>query len=417
MAHWTTLTLCLTFWGMGQPGPSLGNGPGMRPASRDITLQGSASGGILVFGRVPERYPCRRVSVETTPGEAAESVAAKLAAALRSTDVFSPGGWPHTVNVGGSFGPIPEDPPCGHFVFGGTEAGLGIPPAPSSVTASYDSATRQITVRWINPTSGYDSIAVVRNSLGDGPFPGNLTHLTIRDVRRAGVEDFLSQGICVVGYRDGIPSSAAGIYLNHHTQEEAMDLPFSRGVAPNWTLWTTEATAPRLTENKRPDKMKGKLFYQRIKSGKPGAQVGVWRKFLALVPGHTYKVSAWVCTDAMDDSQGDWSFSLHAVPDAPDGREFTVDQLAGRAALPGGASGLQAGAFAAYHRGVTTARKEFARASTDAAENTPGRQITNITLPPNVTSITVWARYMSSDPNASGVAFDHLRLEDLSEQK
>jgi len=89
------------------------------------------------------------------------------------------------------------------------------------------------------------------------------------------------------------------------------------------------------------------------------------------------------------------------------GRQVIV---AGRAALPNGARGPQAGAFAAYRRGVTTSREEFARASTDPEDRSPGREIGHITLPPNVTSITVWARYIGSDPNACGVAFDHCGL-------
>ncbi len=384
-------------------------------AQHSITLSGVASGGTLIFLPTPSLNVRTCLSIRTTPGESAESVVRRLTEAFSvSTEPLWMGARP--VAQGATFGPVPGSAE-GRYVFAGTETGLGIPPSPKSVTANYDPVGGEVVLRWANPPGNYDRIAIVLNGLGYS-VAGDATsyRFRARSLLVTGSRDEDLKSCVVVGYRNGIPSGPAGIHVMGRMQEEAIGMPFVGGAAPNWTAWGTDETTPKLEENKRPDKMKGKLFYQRVKSKKAGEQVGVWRKFLGLVPGHTYKLSAWVCTDAMDDSQGDWSFSLHAVPDAPDGREFAVDQLAGRAALPNGARGPQVGAFAAYRRGVTTARKEFARTSTDPADNAPGREIGHITLPANVTSITVWVRYTSSDPNACGVAFDHLRLEDVTQR-
>jgi hypothetical protein len=422
-----TVVLVTTMYLAVAPSLALGAEPATGPArayterqsgvsQRSITFSGAASGGTLIFLQSPTLNANSYVRIETTPGEAPESVAGRLAEAFASLpEPIWMGGSP--VAEGATIGPIPGSLD-GRYAFAGTETGLGIPPAPKSVTGNYEPDTSKIVLRWVNPPGNYDRIGIMLGGLGCST-SGDATsyrfsaHSSL--VRGSRDEDLKS--CVVVGYRKGVPSAPAGIHVMGRIQEEAIGIPFVGGAAPNWTAWATDSTAPKLEENKRPEKMKGKLFYQRVKSKKPGEQVGVWRKFLGLVPGHTYKISAWVCTGAMDDSQGDWSFSLHAVPDAPDGKDFTADQFAGRAALPAGARGPQAGAFAAYRRGVTTARKEFARASTDSADNSPGREIGHITQPPDVTSITVWVRYTSADPNASGVAFDHLRLEDLTQAR
>ena len=67
-----------------------------------------------------------------------------------------------------------------------------------------------------------------------------------------------------------------------------------------------------------------------------------------------------------------------------------------------------AGRVALYGPGVTTNGK-WEKRSTDKPG--PGLEIKNITLPDNVTSITVWLRHSGANP--SGVGMDWIKLEDV----
>jgi len=383
-------------------------------ATHYIRLSGVASGGTLTFFQTPSRNATRCVSIETSPGETAEAVAQRLAAAINAhPDEFK---WAkgNIATRGSAIGPLPSSPD-GTYILAGTEKGLGIPAPPTSLSANYRPHDDSVILRWVNPPGGYDRVAVLTNGWGRGR-PGDTTTYTWKGPSFTGRIDDLC--VCVVGYRNGVPSGAAAINVKRNIQEEAVGLPFVGGTAPNWTAWSTDPdpAAPLLTERKRGKNVKGKTFFQMIRSSKPGPKVGIWRKFIGLTPGHTYRVSTWVCTGDMDAVQTDWSFSLHAVADPPGGADLTAAQMAGLASLPGGSIGPEAGRIAEYRRGVATARNRFERVSTDDNEVSRGRAIADITLPENTDSITVWARYHCAEPNASGVALDHLRLEDLTSE-
>ncbi|MHC4658107.1 MAG: hypothetical protein ACYS83_02870, partial [Planctomycetota bacterium] len=153
-----------------------------------------------------------------------------------------------------------------------------------------------------------------------------------------------------------------------------------------------------------------KPFYQVIKTKSSGAQAGVWRKFLGLIPGHTYRVSARINTLEMDLEEGDWSLSLHAAYNAPGAADLTVAQLAGLAALPDGSAGDAGGRIAIYTPQLTT-KGTWEERSTGK----PWRDIPippDIMLPAGVDTITVWVRCRGSGPTAFGV--DWVKLEDLS---
>ena len=129
-------------------------------------------------------------------------------------------------------------------------------------------------------------------------------------------------------------------------------------------------------------------------------------------PGHTYKVEVRLNTLQMDACTNAWAFSFHAASDNPDGSGLTVAQMAGRTALPDGSKGPEAGRVALYEPGTTTKGK-WKKRSTD--QSVPGLEIKNVTLPENVTSITVWLRH--SGANSTGVGMDWIRLTDVTDER
>ena len=189
------------------------------------------------------------------------------------------------------------------------------------------------------------------------------------------------------------------------------------GLAPNWSCWSDgPPDACKCEQGIKTDvdmNVRGepyeKPLYQLIKTTRSGVQGGVWRRFLGLKPGHTYKIEVLLNTLQMDACTNAWAFSFHAAHDNPDGTGLTVPQMAGRAALPDGSKGEKAGCVALYKPGVTT-KGEWVKRSTNKPG--PGLEIKNITLPADVRSITVWLRH--SGENSSGVGMDWIRVEEVA---
>lgn len=403
--------MCGTAWvqTVGVFGASPPGGPPSLFETTEVALSGMAKGGTLIYAQTPERNTERFVSIATEPGESAESVVRRLAEAINARRDL--GGARANGNTLADLGLLK-----GMFFFAGNESGLGIPPPPRSVTANYDPDANQIRVFWENPPdAGYDDVSIVCEGFGCGGVRSDSgTEYVFGSEARPLRRDPRNLGLCVIGFRNGVPSSASPIHLKGHIQEESIGVPFANGVAPNWTAWSdAEADASAMEEGRRAREVKGKTFFQRIKSRNVGAQVGAWRKFLGLTPGHTYKISAWVNTSDMAAVEADWSFSLHATYLPPGGGDLSNKQMAGTQQLPGGEVGPEAAQFARYENGSGTPNR-FVRASTDSREGGPGRLIDHIALPPGTDSIIVWAKYRCDVPDAPGVALDHLRLEDLS---
>jgi len=224
-----------------------------------------------------------------------------------------------------------------------------------------------------------------------------------------------------------IPSDVTAIRVtaNGYCQEETFGIPFYAGIAPNWAGWSTAAKVDKeafeqgdkysnLPVHLPWDYPKGLLvkpFYQVIRAPRQGVVHGVYRKFLGLTPGHTYRLTACLTTLEMDSAKGDWSFSLHAAPAGPDGKDLTAQQLAGLAALPDGRSGPQAGGIASYGPS-NTIKGNFSLVF--SGENAPGgSEASHITLPAGIDTLTVWVRFSCSDPNGK-VGFSGVKLEDIS---
>lgn len=425
-------------------------------ARANIPFKGKTQGGTLVIGYVPDPHAVHftSVSINTSAGEPAESVVNRLARAIvYSEDIFgktaaSPDKELARTALGSTLSIVGT---AGKFLLAGTEAGLGIPKPPHSLSCSYNKSARTIEVKWINPQDEcqYDSVYLkwrysdVRwrdtplqggGKIIQGP-PNHYTILIPAEVAEVGNLDL---DIWLMGLRHGnqveefrfplgknaIPSNVTAIHVtdNGYCQEETYGIPFSASIAPNWAAWSTSAKVDK-TGFEQGDKHAGvrrwqpvralfaKPYYQILKAPAQGLVHGVYRKFLGLTPGHTYRLTACLSTLDMDNVENDWSFSLHAAQNTPDGKDLTDKQLAGLAVLPDGKSGPQAGRIKSFSKGNTT--KGTFELAFSGDKDTDGAQSTHITLPPGVDTITVWVRFKCSNPKGK-VGFSGVKLEDIT---
>ena len=424
----------------------------------DIPFKGNATGGKLVIGYIsdPHFVHTSIVSIDTSAGEPADSVVNRLATAITSSDAI--------------FSNMSKNPKAAEimrkemakgntlsirgrlvdYILAGTETGLGIPSPPLCLSCSYNKEARTIDVRWINPSgdSQYDSLIILwryrsrpEDTLGSGgaksiwDTPTNFiiklpeevndldTDIWIRGLRHEmPMEEMRAKDIPLTD--NVVPSNVAAIHVtsNGYCQEETYGIPFSAGVAPNWKAWSTAAKVDKETFEQG-DKYAGvrlykpvralltKPYYQIIKAQPSGVVHGVYRKFLGLTPGHTYRLTACLTTMEMDSVKGDWSLSLCAIPNRPDGKDLSPQQLAGLAPLPDGRGGSQEGRIAYYGPGKTT-KGDFALIFS-GDKTTDGLQSSNIALPTDANTITVWVRFICSDPNGK-IGFSGVKLEDIS---
>ena len=396
-------------------------------AEYELTFKGVASGGTLVLARTRNRNQ-RYVVIETSVGELAESVARRMADVINASHAAyrRKSSKDHILWVGGykataSKGTLILGGGIDAYTLAGTETGLGIPPPPLFLTCSHDETADKVLIQWVNPWEVYDFILVQCywtdfdhhfSKRVDGP---STSFVIDRKQIPVNIDDF---NVLVIGFRDDIPSNAGAIHLRGHCQEETYGIPFAEGVAPNWTVWSTAAKVEKTAFEQR-DKytdlplynfakaLLTKPFFQVIKASSKGASHGVYRKFLGLTPSHTYRLTACLSTLEMDSANGDWSFSLHAAHNGPDGKDLTVQQLAGLSSLPDGRIGSQAGNIVSYSQGNTT-KGDFSIVLSEA-----GSQSSHITLPAGADTITVWLRFSCSDPKGK-IGFSGVKLEDIS---
>lgn len=411
-------------------GDAVGGEPGIAVTS--IPFTGTATGGELTCADTLGRNAAC-VSILTHKGESAAQVAVRLAEALReaaSRDRLAYQGWKLASAREGVLEGLPGSDRMGDYFLAGTETGLGIPKPPSSLTCLYDEQTRRVNVHWVNPPDGYDTIVVLlswhdyehsrpNRLAGDAsdfvvdpgwdiPHPVEVNDLDVR----------------VVGYRKNVPSNVAAMHVSGHAQEERFGIPFSTGVGPNWSAWSTgvDGKGPHCEQRVREECVhKSDIRHSRVSApeAKPYVQViraqdnrtagGVCRKFLGLRPGHTYRLWIRANTFEMDKAEGEWSFSFHAVAHGAK-TTLTPEQMAGAAALPNDASGSTAGRIVAFGPGNTT-KGEFAECSTEKAG--AGGTSMDVTMPDRADTITVWFRYQGP-PSGSGVGFDWIKLKDLT---
>jgi hypothetical protein len=391
---------------------------GGRIAQVEITFTGKASGGTLIIGNTLGRN-VPYASVETEPGEDAESVVKKLARAIvYDSYLFE---WPDNANLEKMMQQLISGDAIklvggiGHYFTAGTETGLGIPEPPKFLTANYDKANKQLNLKWENPPNNYDKIALrLRWNSGDiggtTLLSGNATQYVIsRDSTNYGIND---SDFWVIGIKGDVPSSPAAIMLsaNGTAQEELYGIPFKNDISPNWKAWgingikkenykclTEEKFVPgRLSHNIKNNSQKP--YRQVIQIPDGGGTLGIWRKFLGLSPGHKYRISTRLNTLDMPSDGNGWSFSLHVIADKKSESELSARQMAGIETLPDGKIGADADRL----------KKLDAKTITKGKYNEYSDEIT---LPQDSNSITVWMRLTST--SKAEVAFDWIKLEDL----
>jgi hypothetical protein len=146
-----------------------------------------------------------------------------------------------------------------------------------------------------------------------------------------------------------------------------------------------------------------KPYVQLMKLPKGGESVGLYRKFVGLQSGHTYKVSVNINTNEMGLKQDkDWVLSVHATHNGALNKTLNEKQFLGTEALPNGKGGLHASQISELN----------------STNNTCGKyaeQSGQVTLPEGVNSITVWVRLQSSK-TTDEVSIDGIKLEDLGIQ-
>jgi hypothetical protein len=387
----------------------------------EFNFKGTANGGTLIIGNTLGRNS-HFSSVETYKGEPVESVIEKIARDIaynqnlfERPDNVAPEGYARHFIASGK---LRMAGGRGDYYITGTETGLGIPQPPKYLSCRYDENSESITVKWGNPSVNYDRITLRTkwdkyDSGSSENLPGDANQVTLD--RKKKPYDVNDLDIWIIGYKDGLPSAPGCITLsdNGTAQQELGGIPLKNGISPNWQAWDVNYVryenydshvkkefVPTYRRYHNINKKSDKPFGQILKTPQGGGTAGVYRKFLGLVPGHTYRLSARLNTFDMDPNTSNWSFSLHAAYNSTDGKELTKEQLAGLAALPNGSRGLEAAKVVSYGPGKTTKGKFEEHSSV-------------FTLPNNVDTITVWLRH-SGGSATCGVGFDWVKLEDIS---
>ncbi|MFP4029838.1 MAG: hypothetical protein ACLFWL_18825 [Candidatus Brocadiia bacterium] len=409
-----------------------------------VELKGKAEGGTLILYCPAHGKTPKYVSIETKKGQTAESVAQELAKTISEKDPFD--WWGHLpkkekvkYRAKGSRLVFSEA-----YVLAGTEQGLGIPPPPVSLSCTFRQG--RFSLHWKNPSGEFDEVTTAMHfpfvGYGGRPagkgFKGTKDTMRLNLARHAHRPDNADFRVIAwrgvtrgreghLAYSGGTPSNAAAIHLDSpEYQDELYAIPFSGGIAPNWSPWVQGGAVgdhlelrqgtrkeclkqlPKGNRLRRPDQ---KPFYQLIRIKSSEATGGIYRQFLGLEPGKPYRVSVLLNTLAVEKIEEDWSLSFHAAVDGKDGKPLNAAQMSGEKALPDGHSGSGAGRIVRYGPEHTTEGKWVMSSSSPDAKN-HGQEIGDLVLPEGRESITVWVRHQAE--KAKGVGYLYVKLEDLS---
>jgi hypothetical protein len=359
------------------------------------------------------------VSIETQPGEAAESVARRLAEKINSQQPFSERKESSdsvarmAVEAKGSsisFNGVP-----GNYFVAGTETGLGIPPPPLSLSCRYDSETDRILIEWRNPAEAeYDSLSLFENGLPAGVLDGTATSHSLNRQGLIEERDIENLHLRLVGVRDGVPSGCAAIYLHGNRQEELIGFPYWNGLRPNWEEWSTGGEI--VCEAKyRPEAEANRPYpqYLRDATHQPflqavtvtgGESAGILRRFVGLKSGATYRPILRLAASQQENKETA-AVLLRATYELPE--DSGLAPLPSRAASAEGIPG----------RHMISNRIEFA--DSGSSKETVWKQITasgnseggTLTLPEDCSSLIVW---LGPEEGQSGsFLLDWIALEEL----
>jgi len=388
-------------------------------ASSSIALRGKSAGGTLTLTKAPAlNYPYVFTTNQfgKSAAVAIERLAEEIKACSSCEKVFGANPVSLTdgtmVLQGGTM-----DGACSTWILGGTETGFNIPHPPRAVSANFSNS--RILVTWNNSTE-YDSIAVICGGIPLAALSGSANRYVHEQNSILGSyvsSDDLS--FMIVGCKAGVPSNGAGVRLQKRAlQESLMNIPFACGIAPNCEPWSyktagndigfEQGNLPGMEPGTDVRQFQGKGFYQIIK-GSNAFTGGVSRRFLGLLPGHTYRVGARLNTLGTR-ATNNWMFSLHAVYNPSNAQLLSAEQMAGAAALPDGSKGPAAGLVARYDANKLTDGNWADHFSTGSESGKPS---TDITLPKGSDTITIWFRLTGNNVTNIVAGFDSVTLEDL----
>ena len=414
-----------------------------------LTFKGPASGGVLVVGTLLNLPGVNFIEIETSPGESAESVVHRLEAKIKAVQAVNDMSDRRLLWIGAppvtSGATIELAGTMYTYFLAGTETGLGIPQPPVFLTCLYNQAEDSIKLVWENPLGGYDKIFLTlrwNSDWGRRSFQkviqGDSTSFVIDRTSSPIALNVQDLDIAIVGFRNGIVSSPGAIHMKGHYQDEAFAIPFARDIMPNWSAWRTSAMGksvePALRANtasghtplfscgkriafedyQAGDGLDAKPFYQIIKAS-PSGRVGIYRKFLGLIPGHTYRITAALSTLEMHASESEWSLDICAAHNESGRKKLTPEQLAGEAALPNQKwrRDRPSGRFAIFGKNRKTTGPGFRLVKSRSKKHEREKEGVDITLPPGVDTLTVWLRFNCSDPDGS-VGFMGVGIEDIT---
>ena len=313
----------------------------------------------------------------------------------------------------------------GLYATAGTERGLGIPSAPRHLTFSRDPKTGNVRLRWKNPDSGYDQLRIPAYPFpalpgGSEEFSPSAFIARLSEKAPAYYVQLLGSDsefpFYLLALKNGVASNHSGIYVKGSRQEDRFCVPFSFGVAPNWSAWSPCQNRIIMQQGQAPE-IVGEAFgnthgeegnYSQIIGAKSAGGVGgVYRMFLGLNAGHAYRLTMRVNTLDMGICPGKWSYSIYAAPHRnDDDPPFTATQFAGEEPLPEALAPEGRVCLASFNSQHTTQGK-WEIFATGGGADTPDLAMIN-----GCSTLTVWASHHADAPT-SGVAFDYISLEDL----
>jgi hypothetical protein len=383
----------------------------------DIALWGQANGGTLELLFLRGHYEMS-VAVETRPGEDAESVVGKLRDAVnRSEEMMA---WGITATAEQNTLVVTYPKCC--LALRGTENGLGIPDPPQDLACFLDAESRTIHLTWANPPGqDYDALLAARDgTLEVFEVPGDSVAGT--DYVRFDTGSIAARrDYTLIGRKNDTPSDCVRCTVQICQEiEDLLEGDCVDGVAPGWNSWQRNSGTAMVSFECGPEAGDRQSDFDKV--GEPGFQIirgagdkhnpfegGVWRKFTGLIPGHRYRIQAYLQMRFGVPEGGDWYFSLHGAHNGVTGDDLSVDQLAGLTALPDGSRGSTAGQISrmdpvlGVHYGVF---------SSDL-ETLPGKNIGDISLPEGVTSLTVWVKH-GGNIASPGVVLDYVLVRDVT---
>ena len=405
----------------------------------DLRFGGVASGGVLIaflFDGLPEGE-ARSVAVSTSPGESSESVGTRLCTELSTLPTFRYG---RPSMYEGRLRPWTL------LYFAGSETGLEIVAAPKSASVGDLSNPDLFRFLWENPEDGYGTVVISpgwARSRTAGESFCEVTRAYLKE--KKGVDNSLRNTHLFFVPRkfdlNGVimPVHVSAIYVSGRRQEELANLPFTGGIAPNWSVWPKAAPLGRgleflqgrklsteegkiegydfsawpldnvtLRSAKTPDE---KRYFQGVKTHGPrSGPGGIVRRFLGLAPGHQYRLYARLNTLESEKVKGKWSISIHAAAEDPSARGLTDEQLSGLARLPNGTQGEDAGLVGRFSSSGKHTSGQWTEVRTAAKKS--GKTIADLTLPDGVTAITTWLRVQGNCETSLGM--DWIALEDVT---